>query len=251
MYQKQLAESSPTQSSERAQDIFSVEQLMEVWEEDARNNLDFFLEYESQGHWSIAPHLELLCREIQEVERRVREGEGDRLMVFMPPRHGKSEVVSKKGPAWLLGRNPDWEIIISSYAADLAYDFSRIARTTLKAQGPPLWGVDVDPESSAVGRWGIKDHRGGLIAAGVGGPITGRGAHIAIIDDPFKNWQDAQSATIREMVWNWYRSTLRTRLAPGGAIILVMTRWHVDDLAGRLLKEELNDLGEEWRVISL
>lgn len=209
----------------------------------AANSLEFFLEWESQGAWKPAAHLTLLCSKLEAVER----GEIKRLMVFMPPRHGKSEVVSKKFPAWFLGRNPGKEIIISSYSADLAYDFSRIARNTLRERGQQLWEVQLAHDSAAVTRWSIDGHRGGLMAAGVGGPITGRGAHVAIIDDPVKNSEDASSKTMRDKNFDWYRSTLRTRLAPGGAIVLVMTRWHEDDLAGRLLADD----SEQWEVISL
>lgn len=225
---------------------FSEEQLIQVWEADAKSNLAWFMEYDGRGLWQPAAHLELLCSKIEAVER----GEIKRLMVFLPPRHGKSHVVSKKFPAWYLGRNPDKEIIISSYSADLAYDFSRIARNTFREWGPKLWELQLAGDSGAVGRWGIEGHTGGLVAAGVGGPITGRGAHVAIIDDPFKNYEEAASETIREKVLNWYRSTLRTRLAPGGAIILVMTRWHEKDLAGELEKA-MRDGGEEWEIIDL
>lgn len=209
----------------------------------AKTSLSFFLEYESFGTWQPARHLDLLCAKLEAVER----GDIRRLMVFMPPRHGKSECISKKFPAWYLGRNPTKEMILTSYSADLAYDFSRIAKNTLGTWGQSLFGVEVE---GAVGRWGIKGQRGGLAAAGVGGPITGRGSHVAVIDDPFKNWQDAASLTIRETVWEWYRSTLRTRLAPGGAVVLVMTRWHEDDLAGRLLEAERAE-GEQWDVVNL
>ncbi|HHW26240.1 MAG TPA: phage terminase large subunit [Firmicutes bacterium] len=221
--------------------------MVRIWEEDAKNDLAWFLEYDGRGAWQPAPHLNLLCEKLEAVER----GEIKRLMVFMPPRHGKSEVVSKKFPAWFLGRNPDKEIIISCYAADLAYDFSRIARNTFAEWGPRLWNLELADDSSAVGRWGIKGHRGGLTAAGVGGPITGRGAHVAIVDDPFKNYEEAASETIRAKVLNWYKSTLRTRLAPGGAIVLVMTRWHEEDLAGILKKEFEEGDGEEWDIVSL
>lgn len=204
-----------------------------IRKEMSRRHLINFLEYESDGQWKRAKHLEILCDHLEAVER----GEIQRLIVEMPPRNGKSEIVSKKFPSWYLGRNPSKEMIICSYSADLAYDFSRIARDTFEEWGPQLWNVELSRASGAVGRWGIEGYRGGMMAAGVGGPITGRGAHVAIVDDPFKNWQDAASKTIRENVWNWYRSTLRTRLAPGGAIIVVQTRWHDDDLAGRLLNE--------------
>lgn len=213
----------------------------------AKRSLSLFLQYESLGVWKSAKHLDLLCGKLEAVER----GELHRLMVFMPPRHGKSEVVSKKLPAWFLGRNPNKEVIISSYSADLAYDFSRIARDTLKEWGPGIFGVEVARGNSGVTRWGIEGTRGAFTAAGVGGPITGRGAHLAIIDDPFKNWEDAQSSVIRDKVFEWYRSTLRTRLSPSGAIVLVMTRWHEDDLAGRLLTLAENNDGEPWEVISL
>jgi len=201
-----------------------------------------FIELDGRDNWQRAPHLEILCTKLEAVER----GDIRRLMVFLPPRSGKSEVTSKKFPAWYLGRHPDREIILASYAADLAYDFSRIARETLSEWGH-LWGVALSGDSSAVKRWGIEAHRGGMIAAGVGGPITGRGAHVALIDDPIKNWQDAQSPVLREKAWGWYKSTLRTRLAPGGSIVLIMTRWHEDDLAGRLIM----DASEEWDIVKL
>lgn len=178
------------------------------------------MEYDGRGSWQPAPHLELLCEKLEAVER----GEINRLMVFLPPRHGKSEIISKKFPVWCLGRNPNREIILSSYAADLSFDFSKIARDTFREWGPVLWGLELAADSSSVGRWGVQGYRGGLVAAGVGGPITGRGAHIAIIDDPFKNYEEASSEVIRKRVANWYKSTLRTRLAPNGAIVLVMTR---------------------------
>jgi predicted phage terminase large subunit-like protein len=110
-------------------------------------------------------------------------------------------------------------------------------------------GVNLAEDSQAKGRWHTTN--GGVyVAVGVGGPITGRGAHLALIDDPIKNRQDADSEVIRESVWKWYTSTLRTRLMPGGAIVLVLTRWHEDDLAGRLLEAAKNG-GEQWEVVEL
>ncbi|SDM20278.1 terminase large subunit domain-containing protein [Halarsenatibacter silvermanii] len=208
----------------------------------ARDKLKPFLEFESKGVWKTADHLEYMCEKLEAVER----GEIDKLMIFMPPRHGKSEVASKKFPAWYLGRHPDREIILTSYAADLAYDFSRIARNTLWEQGLNIFGKELASDSKAVKKWNIEGYRGGLAAAGVGGPITGRGADVAIIDDPVKNWEEAASEVYREKVWNWYQTVLRTRLSPGGAIVLIMTRWHEDDLAGRLLERE----AKKWEIIN-
>lgn len=214
------------------------EQLRRVY----LNDYYEFLGFDGFEYWVDGKHLRFLARKLQEVE----QGKIKRLMVFMPPRHGKSELISKKFPAWYLGKHPDHEIILATYGAELSYDFSRIARETLR-RNRALFGVELDDKSQAVQRWGIKDHRGGMVAVGVGGPITGRGFHIGIIDDPVKNREEANSETIRNKTWEWYRSTFRTRAYPDAAIILVMTRWHEDDLGGRLLQEQEGD----WEVIRL
>ena len=206
-----------------------------------------FMEYEGRGAWQSELHLELLCEKLEAVAK----GEILRLMVFMPPRNGKSQVCSKKFPAWYLRKYPDRYIMITSYSADLSFDFSRIARNTIQDEREIFPNINVNQQARAVKHWTIEGHKGGLIAAGVGGPITGRGSSIAIIDDPFKNYEEAASETVRESVWQWYRSTLRTRLDPNGAIVLIQTRWHQDDLAGRLLQEQKEGTGEEWEVISL
>jgi len=203
-----------------------------------------FLEVEGRGAWKSEPHLEYLCEKLEQVAA----GNIRRLIVTMPPRHGKSMVCSKKFPAWYLRKYPDNYIMITSYSADLAFDFSRIARNTIMDEREFFPETIINQTARAVKHWTITGKLGGLIAAGVGGPITGRGANCAIIDDPFKNYEEAASETIRESVWQWYRSTLRTRLAPGGAIILIMTRWHQDDLAGRLL-EEAKGGGEQWEKV--
>jgi predicted phage terminase large subunit-like protein len=150
-----------------------------------------------------------------------------------------------------MGRNPDKQIITCTYSGEFATDFGREVREIVAGQEyQSLFpGVHLAEDSKAKGRWHTTD--GGVyVAVGVGGPITGRGAHLALIDDPIKNRQDADSEVVRESVWKWYTSTLRTRLMPGGAIVLVLTRWHEDDLAGRLL-EAAEHGGEQWEVVSL
>lgn len=217
----------------------------------SRHLLDF-LELDGGGRWQRARHLELICSKLEELEGAARgEGGCDRAIFCLPPRGGKSEVCSKKFPAWFLGRNPDSEVILSTYAAELSYDFSRIARETLREWGPTLWGTAVAEGSSSVSKWGISGHRGGLTAAGVGGPITGRGAAVAIIDDPVKNAEEAASKVIQDKIWDWYRSTLYTRLAPDSAIAVIMTRWAEDDLVGRLVAEMETADGEDWEVLSV
>ena len=172
-------------------------------------------------------------------------------MIFAPPRHTKSELASRRFPSWYLGRNPNKQIITSTYSGDLASDFGRDVRNILKEQEylNLFPEVSLRDDSKAANRW--HTNKGGIyVSVGVGGPITGRGADIALIDDPIKNRQDADSETIRDNIWDWYTSTLYTRLMPGGAIILIQTRWHEDDLAGRLLEQQKNG-GDKWEVVDL
>lgn len=171
-------------------------------------------------------------------------------MVFLPPRHGKSEFISRYSTAWILGKFPDTRIILASYEADFAASWGRKSRDLLEGYGPSLFGVEVSSKSSAANRWDIEGHEGGMVTAGVNGPITGKGADIGIIDDPVKNDQEAMSATYQKRTYEWYKSTFRTRLHKGGAIILIMTRWHENDLAGKLLAAQEED-GEKWDVVSL
>jgi predicted phage terminase large subunit-like protein len=161
-------------------------------------------------------------------------------MVFAPPQHGKSELVSIRLPAFWLGRRPDDPVVLTSYGGSLAFRNSRAARTVVESEeyAQIFPEVRINPDSRAVDRWSIWHHRGFVVAAGVGGPITGHGAGLGIIDDPVQSWAQAQSKTFRDNVYEWYKGTFRTRIWEGGSIVLIMTRWHEDDLAGRLLKDD-------------
>jgi predicted phage terminase large subunit-like protein len=209
----------------------------------ARQSLLAFTEY-THPLYQRAAHHELIAEKLEAVER----GEIDRLMIFMPPRHGKSELASKRFPAWCLGRNPKRQIIAASYNSDLANDFGRNVRNIIAEPefGQVFTGVTLAPDSQAANRMNTN-HGGTYVAAGVGTAVTGRGADIALIDDPFKDREEADSERRRETVWDWYRSTLYTRLMPGGSIVLIQTRWHEDDLAGRLLEQERG----QWDVLEL
>ncbi len=166
----------------------------------------------------------------------------------MPPRHGKSELVSHWFPVWFLNQWADRRIILASYEADFAASWGRKVRNSITANQEHL-SVRVADDSAAANRWDTTEG-GGMVTAGVGGPITGRGAHLLVIDDPVKNAEDANSETIRQKVWDWWTSTAYTRLEPGGAAVVVMTRWHEDDLVGRLIREMASD-GEHWDVLNL
>jgi predicted phage terminase large subunit-like protein len=173
-------------------------------------------------------------------------------MILMPPRHGKSQLTSQYFAAWYLGTFPDRRVLLTSYEADFAASWGRKARDILEEYGPKVFGVRLRRDSTAGARWDLAGHEGGMNTAGVAGPVTGKGAHLFIIDDPLKNDKDAASKTVRDGQWEWYRSTAYTRLEPGGAIILIMTRWNEDDLAGRLLKQAKEDPeADQWEVISL
>lgn len=191
-----------------------------------------------------------ICDKLEWFSAAVAAGESPRLMIFMPPRHGKSEIGSRSFPAWHLGRYPDHEFIGCSYGSDLANGFSRKVRDVVKdpAFGAVFPECVVNKDSQSVEQW-LTTKGGGYSAAGVGGPITGKGAHVLVIDDPVKNRADAESATSREAVWDWYTSTAYTRLAPGGGVLVILTRWHDDDLAGRLLRKQAEGEGDEWVVV--
>lgn len=171
-------------------------------------------------------------------------------MISFPPRHGKSYLTSHHFPAWYLGTYPDRRVILTSYGADFAAEWGRKARDVLEEHGADVFGVKVRADSSAADRWDIQGRRGGMVTAGVGGPITGRGADLLIVDDPVKNAEEATSATIKDKAWEWFLSTAYTRLHAGGAVVLIMTRWAVDDLAGRIL-QRADSGGRSWEVLSL
>lgn len=170
-----------------------------------------------------------------------------RLIVSMPPRHGKSELLSHWTPIWYLANFPRKRIILASYAADFAASWGRKVRNTIVNSGIEM---DLADDLGAAARWELSQG-GGMTTAGVGGPITGRGADLLIIDDPVKNRAEAQSQVSRTHLWDWWRSTARTRLEPGGSIIIVMTRWHEEDLVGQLLAEEDGEFAETWDHIRL
>lgn len=184
------------------------------------------------------PHV----KQLADVLQRVADGEIDRLMVFMPPRHGKSELVSRLFSAYYLLKHPGRWVGINSYAAELAYTFSRNARDNYTRAGG-----QIKHDAGAVKHW-ETGQGGGLWAAGVGGPITGKGAHLAIIDDPLKNAEEAASETIRAKHRDWYDSTLYTRMEPGGAVVVIQTRWHEGDLSGYLLDKEQEE-PDNWHIV--
>lgn len=219
----------------------------ELLREGAKGHLRLFGQYVTPS-WDWTPdHWKLISQKLMAVER----GEIKRLMIFSPPRHGKSELGTIHFPAWYMMRNPDKRVIVTSYSAQLAYTFSRRTRALVNQYGQELFGVMLASDSQKVDEWDIADHHGKYIAAGVGGPITGQGASLFIIDDPLKNAEEANSPTMRQKIWEWWESTAYTRLEPDGAVVLTLTRWHDDDLAGRLIRQMGTEDGEKWEILKL
>ena len=213
-------------------------------EELARAKLLQFCRYMSP-QYEVAGH----HRVVADALERVARGECKRLMLFLPPRHGKSFLASTHFPAWFLGRSPAAQIIACTYAQEFADDIGRSVRNLVAEPeyGRVFPGVSLRSDSTSAKRF-HTNAKGVYAAVGAGGPITGRGAHLLLIDDPLKNREEADSPTVRRRLKDWYTSTAYTRLMPGGAIVVIQTRWHEDDLAGWLLKEHAH---EGWEVLSL
>jgi predicted phage terminase large subunit-like protein len=191
-----------------------------------------------------ARHHRLLISKLEQVSR----GEIDRLAVFMPPGAAKSTYASILYGPWHFANHPDHCIIAASHTVELAEKWGRRVRNLISEHGFVL-GIGLAQDNQAAGRW--ETNSGGeYFAAGVGTAIAGRRADLAVIDDPVRSRQDADSETVRERTWDWYRSDLYTRLKPNGRIVLIQTRWHEDDLAGRLLADQTSG-GDKWEVISL
>lgn len=197
---------------------------------------DFVDQVNPTYHWY--PHVQKLAAVLE----RVASGDIKRLMVFMPPRHGKSELVCRLFAAYYLLRHPERWVSVCSYGANLANTFSRNARENYKRAGGAT-----KRDADAITLWETEES-GGMWSAGVGGPATGKGFHLGIIDDPVKNAEEASSLIIQERNADWYDSVFYTRQEPDAAIILIMTRWNESDLAGHLLEKE-SDEPEAWHIV--
>lgn len=188
-------------------------------------------------------------RKIADALMAVERGEITRLIIQAPPRHTKSMLTSEFFPAWYIGRNPNKFIVTATYAQDLANDFGRKVRNQLKSPEHMMSfpACQIAGDSQAADKFSTEQG-GSYFAVGVGGPLTGRGAHILLIDDPFKGREEADSETMRKRLKDWYKSVAYTRLMPGGVIIIMNTRWHEDDLTGWVLSEHQH---ENWHVLNL
>lgn len=181
---------------------------------------------------------EALAYILQSAVKKVEQGEDVRIIIEAPPRHGKSEISTKKFAAWALGHHPEWPVVVGSYSGELATKFGQDTRDVMQS---PLYqrifATRLRQDTKAKGFW-MTDEDGSYFAAGAGGAFTGSGFKVGIIDDIFKDRKEADSKVIRDARWDWYRSTFYTRQEGATAIIIINTRWHTDDLVGRLLDEQ-------------
>jgi hypothetical protein len=206
-------------------------------------------------HYSMQWFHAEIARQLEQGYRALERGENVRLMIFMPPRHGKSDTATQKFPSWVLGRKPEWPVMVSSYSDELATDFGMLTRNIMTSdEYSAMFDTKLRTDAKAKGKW-ITGEGGGYTAVGVGGALTGRGFKIGIIDDPFKNREEADSAVVRESRYNWYRSTFYTRQEGASMIVFILTRWHEDDLAGRVLRDAAiakrdGEPYDEWNIIS-
>jgi predicted phage terminase large subunit-like protein len=193
----------------------------------------------SNKPYQVGRHTIGICEEIDKALADFERGQPSFIILTVPPQHGKSEIVSRFLPTYFLGKHPDDEVMVVSYAADLAYGFSRNARKLMRSAeyAATFPAVKIAQDNAGVEEWGIEGRTGKARFSGIGGGVTGKGAALAVIDDPIAKREEAESETIRNKVWDSFRNDVMSRLAPVSVVIVTMTRWHNDDLVGRILKE--------------
>jgi len=219
--------------------IKKVEDYNEVWRAFPHSYAER-MSQNSAEKWIAYDYLKLVSVKIAQM---VAQG-GGKLIVEMPPRHGKSTLISKWVPIWFLDLMPNKRIILATYSASFAAEWGGKAKNEI--QNNEEIKINISKDSSASSKWNVAGKTGGMSTAGIGGPLTGKGADLLIIDDPVKNWEEASSETYRKRNKDWMKTTARTRVEPGGVIIVLQTRWHEDDLAGSLQSEN-----KDYEVISI
>lgn len=222
----------------------------------AQNSLKDFILYNNDDYMMGWVHEEI-CETLDQFYEDVKAKKSPRIIICLPPRSGKSEIISRNFPAYLFGRDPNLNIISASYSGDLASRFNLDVQRIIDSDNYKkifpdtfLGGKSYPQYKKTDSLFEIVYHKGSYRSAGVGGGVTGMGCDILIIDDPFKDRADANSPTIREKTYDWYKSTAYTRLSDGGGVIILQTRWHIADLAGQLIsKMHSDEKADQFKVI--
>ena len=193
-----------------------------------------------QGAWKKTPFHRFLCKYVQNFVERETDKPYEILVIATPPQHGKSQSITETLPSWYLGRHPDKHVIEISYNEDFAIKFGRRNKRKIEEYGEDIFGIRIARDNNRAVEFEIAETNGGMLSRGVGTGVTGQPANLMIIDDPIKNKKEAFSKSRRDLIYEEWLMSFKTRLAPHSKVILIMTRWHEDDLAGRLLEEEEN-----------
>ena len=244
---------SPEEMEKKKELLRKLEAIKEL----SRRSLLRFTEYTEEGYHADWFH-KILCTALDKFLQDVVEKKSPRLIVLAPPRHGKSELVSRRFTSYVMGRYPDMKIIATSYGSSLAEDMNRDVQRIVDSQdyrdlfpatklaGPGVEGSQLYVRTHEC--FEIVKHKGVYKNAGVLGQITGKGGDILICDDPVKDYEDAYSDVMRNKSWNWFVNTFMSRADPGAGVLIIMTRWHEDDIVGRLL-EKMKKGAEQWDVL--
>lgn len=221
-------------------------------------SLAAFVTYTYRGYDLGWVHEEI-CQKLDQFLADVIAKKEPRLIICMPPRNGKSEIVSRRFPAYMLGRYPDLSFVGTSYSSDLAGTFAKDTQRIMESEEfkevfplvrIPEKGIASNGRIRQADRFELIGYKGSYYSVGVGGSLTGRGADVLVVDDPVSNMEDAKSERVRETTWDWFTSVASTRLSPGAGMIVMATRWHMDDLIGRLIQQSNAGEGDRWEVIN-
>ena len=197
-----------------------------------------YVQYVHHDAWKKTPFHRFLCRYVQNFVERETDLPYEILVITTPPQHGKSQSITETLPSWYLGKHPDRRVIEISYNEEFAINFGRLNRRKIQEFGEDLFGITLAKDSNRNVEFEIAEHGGGMMSSGIGTAVTGKRCNLMIIDDPVKNKAEAFSKSRRDLIYQEWLMSFKTRLAPHSKVILIMTRWHEDDLAGRLLENE-------------
>ena len=217
--------------------LLSLEEEEKEW---ARKSYPDYVQYVHQGRWILSRHLLYVCHEIEEFVFTDTGHAYDIMIVQFPPQHGKSQSITETLPSFYLGKKPLNRVIEVSYNEDFAQRFGRRNREKIKDFGEDLFNITLSKEKNSNSDFELGNKVGGMISRGIMSGVTGNPARLMIIDDPIKNREEADSQLIRDKQWEEWQNSLKTRLAAGAKVILIMTRWLEDDLAGRMIDNEKN-----------
>ncbi|MEH7082959.1 phage terminase large subunit [Neobacillus drentensis] len=240
------------------QEQMELQRLLELkYVDKVKNNYRDYVEYVHDGLYQHARHTEFLCSVIQEAidkKRRMIAGEipkeNQYIALSIPPRHGKSMTITETLPSYYLGNFPNDRVILAGYNSDFATKFGKKNKEKVERYGEKIFGRSIKKGFSSATDYDIEGHRGGVISRGILSGVTGEGSDLMIIDDPIKTREEADSQVTRNKIWGEWIDSFSTRLHPAAIVIIIMTRWHEDDLVGRLLNEEYGE-PLPWRVINL